>query len=212
MFTQAYLNQIEFEQSLKSDFEMREEKDRLIADLQQKGKLEVDMDQAVQATAQDLKDAWKEELAQFQGSDRVTEADRSNDTRSLNRKLEHTLVLLVQQQIGADTHLLLPQGKRLDGETLRQTAERVLRERCGDRLEATVYGNAPCGFYKYKYPVAERKEAIGAKVFFYRAGLRSGQVQDGSDAKPVQYEWLDRAEVLGRVPGAYSASLSQFLL
>lgn len=212
MHAQAYLSQIEFEQSLKSDFEMREEKDRLIADLQQKGKLEVDMDQAVQATAQDLKDAWKEELAQFQGSPRETDADRSNDTRSLNRKLEQTLVLLVQQQIGAEAQLLLPQGKRRDGETLRQTAERVLQERCGDRLEATVYGNAPCGFYKYKYPVAERNQAIGAKVFFYRASLRGGQVQNTSDAAPVQFAWLDRAEVLGRVPGAYSASLSQFLL
>lgn len=197
---------------------MREEKDRMIADLQQKGKLDVDMDASSQQTAQDLKDGWKEEFAQFQFSDRITDADRTADTRSLNRKLEKTLVLLVQQQIGAEQHLLLPQGARCDGETLRQTAERVLRERCGDQIEAVVYGNAPCGFYKYKYPKAARSETIGAKVFFYRAGYRNGSVQvqpnetsNKSAQKSSSYEWLDRSEVLTRVPSAYSASLSQFL-
>lgn len=196
---------------------MREEKDRMIADLQAKGKLEVDMDQAVQATAQDLKDAWKEELAQFQPASRETEADRTGDRRSLQRKLEETLVLVVKQQIGAESHLLLPQGQRRDGETMRQTAERVLRERCGSDIDVVVYGNAPCGFYKYKYPVAERRETVGAKVFFYRAGYRSGRVAEttSDDAKkstPVEYEWLDRTELLAKVPGAYSASLAQFVL
>lgn len=192
----------------------------MIADLQQKGKLDVDMDVAIQQTAQDLKDSWKEELAQFQFSDRRTEADRTKDTRSLDRKLEETLVLLVRQQIGTEQLLLLPQGVRHEGETLRQTAERVLRERCGDQIEAIVYGNAPCGFYKYKYPKAARSESIGAKVFFYRAGYRSGSVHvSGAEAKkgnkePQQqpFEWLDRSELLGRVPASYSASLSQFIL
>lgn len=203
---QEHLNQIEFEQSLKSDFEMREEKDRMIADLQQKGKLEVDMDVAVQQTAQDLKDAWKEEVGRFQLSDRVTEEDRKNDTTSLNRKLEDTLVLLVEQQLGKERHFLLPQGKREAGETMRQTAERVLREQCGDGIEVTFYGNAPCGFYKYKYPKAERTETVGAKIFFYRSMHKSGNIVGAN------YEWLNKTELQGKVKPSYSSCVSQLVL
>lgn len=188
---------------------MREEKDRKIADLQRRGKLDVDMDVAVQQTAQDLKDAWKEELAQFQLRERLTEADRSNDTTSLRRKLDATLVLLVNQRLGANSHMLLPQGRRHEGETMRQTAERVLHERCGGAVQAVWYGNSPCGFYKYKYPVAERKESVGAKIFFFRASHRGGDVQP---ADGQTFEWLDAGEVQGRVNGAYASSLKQFVL
>lgn len=185
---------------------MREEKDKMIADLQQKGKLEVDMDVAVQQTAQDLKDAWKEEMGRFQLNDRVTEADRKNDTKSLNRKLEDTLVLLVEQQLGQERLLLLPQGKREAGETMRQTAERILRERCGDGITVTFYGNAPCGFYKYKYPKAERKETVGAKIFFYRTMHKSGNITGAN------FEWLDKAELQCKVKPSYSSSVSQLIL
>lgn len=189
---------------------MREENDRKIAELQRLGKLDVDMDVAVQQTAQDLKDAWKEELAQFQFSDRLTEADRRNDTTSLRRKLDATLVLLVDQQLGRNSHMLLPQGRRQAGETMRQTAERVLQERCGASVNAVWYGNAPCGFYKYKYPLAERKETVGAKIFFFRAAHKGGEVKTSEGRK---FEWLDAGEVQSRVQsGSYASSLKQFML
>lgn len=187
---------------------MREEKDKLIADLQQRGKMDVDLDVAVQQTAQDLKDAWKEELSKFQLNDRLTDADPSNDTKSLNRKLEETLVLLVEHKIGKDKLLLLPQGKREEGETMRQTAERVVVEQCGSNVAVQFYGNAPCGFYKYKYPVTERHNAVGAKVFFYRAAYKSGQITEKSKI----YEWLDGTEIGTKLKGSYSSSVSQFML
>lgn len=206
--------QIEFEQSLRSDFEMREQKDRIIADLQQKGKLEVDMDQAVQQTAQDLKDAWKEELSQFQLNDRQTEADRRKDTASLSRRLEDTLVLLVEHKLGNESHMLLPQGKRTGGETMRQTAERVLREHCGDQMQVTFYGNAPCGFYKYKYPKTERADgSVGAKVFFYRSALQSGNVAAATDKEiRPNFAWLEKTELAAKLKPAYAASVTQLIL
>lgn len=201
--------QIEFEQSLRSDFEMREQKDRMIAELQSKGKLDVDMDQAVQQTAQDLKDAWKEELAHFQLNDRQTDADRRADTTSLSRRLEDTLVLLVEHKLGTDSHMLLPQGKRVGGETMRQTAERVLHEHVGpQQMQVTFYGNAPCGFYKYKYPKSERSDAVGAKVFFYRAALKAGNVE----AKKSTFEWLAKNELVAKLKPAYAATVTQLIL
>lgn len=188
---------------------MRHEKDKHIAELQKRGKYDMDLDSTSQQTAQDLKDAWKEEFAKTQLGSRITQADRQNDTKSLNRQLEENLVLLVEQQMGDKGHLLLPQGKREEGETLRQTAERVLRKTCGDKVNVQFYGNAPCGFYKYKYPVSQREDAVGAKVFFFRSIYRTGQVDEKVSSK---FEWLNKTDLQTKLKGSYAESVSQFLL
>lgn len=74
--------------------------------------------------------------------------------------------MVIKQKIGNTNFFLLPQGERNDGETLRQCADRVLEEKCGKDIKAQIFGNAPCGFYKYKYPKAVRgdKNSTGAKV------------------------------------------------
>ncbi|VEN58582.1 unnamed protein product [Callosobruchus maculatus] len=86
--------------------------------------------------------------------------------KSLQRKLDKHLVLVVNQTLGDKKHYLLPQGLLQAGETLRQAAERVLKQNCGSDLCAQIYGNAPCGFYKYKYPksLTEETGVVGAKV------------------------------------------------
>lgn len=53
---------------------------------------------------------------------KISEADDKNDVKSLNRKLDKHLVLVLKQKIGEDNFYLLPQGGRQDGETLRQVA------------------------------------------------------------------------------------------
>lgn len=186
---------------------MRDEKDKLIAQLTQKSNFD-DVDTALQQTAQDLKDAWRDELQKFQLSPRTTEADRKNNLKSTNRKLEETLILLVQQKLGNQKHLLLPQGKRQDGETMRQTAERVLKENCGDDIQVKFYGNAPCGFYKWKYPSDQRDGSVGAKLFIYRSTYTKG----GINEKKTEFEWLDKEELLGKVNKQYAQSVSQLLL
>lgn len=50
----------------------------------------------------------------------ILEADKKNDSTSLERKLDKHLVLLVEQQIGQQDLFLLPQALSEDGETLRQ--------------------------------------------------------------------------------------------
>lgn len=201
------MKQIEFERSYKSDFEIRDEKDKLISQLTQKGNLD-DVETALQQTAQDMKDAWRDELQKFQLNSRLTEADRKNDVKSTDRKLEETLILLVEQKLGAQNHMLLPQGQRRDGETMRQTAERVLKESCGNDIEVMFYGNAPCGFYKWKYPIDQRGESVGVKLFFYRAAYKKGHVNE----KQSKFEWLDKGEVRGKLNKQYADSVSQFLL
>lgn len=47
-----------------------------------------------------------------------------------------------------------------------QTAERVLKETCGEKISGTFLGNAPVGYLKYKYPPAQQDKegVVGAKV------------------------------------------------
>lgn len=207
---QELLNKLEFENSYKSEFEVQAEKDLKIAELIKSGKIEVDLDAVAKQTSQDLKDMWKDERSKFQMASRITEADKKNDTTSTNRKLEDPLTLLIEQSIGDKKIALLPQGRLQDGENLRQAAERIIKERCGDSVQTQIYGNAPCGFYKYKYPKSVRKDTIGAKVFFYRAVLKAGQV----DKKLGKFEWLDKDELLAKIDkyDEYKKSLKQFII
>ncbi|XP_050075342.1 39S ribosomal protein L46, mitochondrial [Anopheles maculipalpis] len=204
------LDQIELEKSLKSNHELRKETEKQQLELLKAGKIDLDSE-ALKQTAQDLEDAYNEEFARFKPAPRVTEADEKNDIRSLDRKLEETLVLLVEQKLGAKSHYLLPQGLHKKGESMRQTAERTLKECCGENLQVTFYGNAPIGFYKYKYPANARTEATGAKVFFFRSVLKDTNANIASNSK-VKYQWLSQEELKKQLQQSYYQSVSQFLL
>ncbi|XP_052894981.1 39S ribosomal protein L46, mitochondrial [Anopheles moucheti] len=203
------LDQMELEKSLKSNHELRKETEKQQLELLKAGKIDLDSE-ALKQTAQDLEDAYNEEFARFKPAPRVTEADQKNDIRSLDRKLEETLVLLVEQKLGTKSHYLLPQGLHRQGESMRQTAERTLKDYCGDHLHVTFYGNAPIGFYKYKYPANARTEATGAKVFFFRSVLKetSGNIASSK----VKYQWLSQEELKKQLQQSYYQSVSQFLV
>lgn len=194
---------------MKSDYEIRHERDLLMAEKLKKGDMELDLDETVKQTAQDMKDAYKEELKKFTFASRKTEADSKQETSSIERKLDETLLLLVEQNIGNQKHMLLPQGLRNEGETLREAADRVVKEKCGT-VAAKVCGNAPIGFYKYKYPSEQRKSAVGAKIFFYRAVLDDQSNQ--SQEIPSKYEWLTKSEIPAKLPAEYLKSVQSFVL
>nr|CAD7448975.1 unnamed protein product [Timema bartmani] len=107
------------------------------------------MEQAKQ-TAQDFEDLCQDELNKFTFSPRVYDTGE-HDHHSILRKLDANLVLLVHQKLGKDFVWVLPQGLRSEGETLHQTAERVLKEHCGDQLN--VRENHERNFMVYYNPV-----------------------------------------------------------
>lgn len=209
-----FLRQLETEKSYLSDHELRHKKDLINAEKLKSGE-EVDMD-AMSKTAQDFEDACMEQFNKFKPAPRITEADLNNDQKSLERKLDQTLLLVVKQKLGNDHRWILPQGVHAEGETLRQTAERVLKETCGNRLKVQFMGNAPVGFYKYKYPKVARGNGIcGAKVFFFKAQIQKGDIcretvlqnQDIDD-----YLWLTRSELNGMLQPVYLKALNSFLM
>lgn len=155
-------------------------------------------------TAQDFEDMSQDELSKFSF---VTQEDNNNNKQSLARKLDDTLMFLCEHKLGNENAILLPQGKWIEGETLRQTAERIVKEKCGTNMKVHFYGNAPIGFYKYKYPVNERKNAVGAKVFFFRAIHKNGDVTDLKDTSI----WINDSELLAVVKNNYYLAVKSFL-
>ncbi|CAG9785615.1 unnamed protein product [Diatraea saccharalis] len=197
---------IELENSLKSDHEIRHDYEKKQAELLKNESADVDLDTVSKITAQDFEDAATEELAQFKFADIVTEADKAGNKASIERCLQRHLVLVTTLKLGQDTKTILPQGKWQEGETLRQAAERVLLQHCGSDLKVQFLSNAPCGFYKYKYP-SEIDGKVGAKVFFYYANYKSGNVN-----KNVKANWLTRNELTEILPDKYKKSVGEFLI
>ncbi|KAF9406857.1 hypothetical protein HW555_012915 [Spodoptera exigua] len=201
----ALQSTLEIEKSMKSDHEIRHESDKIQAELLKKESADVDVDAVSKITAQDFEDAATEELAQFKFASIETDADKKGDKTSTERCLQRHLVLVTPVKVGSDIKTLLPQGLWQEGETLRQTAERIVKEQCGSEINVQFLSNAPCGFYKYKYP-SEVNGKIGAKVFFYYANYKSGKLNK------TKGNWLTRNELEDILPDRYSKSVKEFLI
>ena len=80
----------------------------------------------------------------------------------------------------------------IPGESLRNTAERALKNMCGQDFSALVLGNAPFAHAKVKYPKNYQEETgvRGQKIFLYKAFFEAGNMPKG-----LEYQWLTRNEM-----------------
>ncbi|KAK3919662.1 39S ribosomal protein L46, mitochondrial [Frankliniella fusca] len=204
---QNLLHQIEEEKSWKNDWELAAEKD--LQEMEQiKGG---DATKVGRKLRRDWEDEWKAELKAFKVQPCITKADQKNDIKSWDRLLDSTLFLVIQQTESGN-RWVLPHGQHAEGETMRETAERVLKESCGELLSAKFYSNAPCGFFKYKYPKAIREKLgiEGDKVFFYKAYLTGGELKPSSILK--DFKWIPRKDLKTTLPPEYCRSVEMFLI
>uniref|UniRef100_A0A8C2KGV1 Large ribosomal subunit protein mL46 n=1 Tax=Cyprinus carpio TaxID=7962 RepID=A0A8C2KGV1_CYPCA len=132
------------------------------------------------------------------------------DVSSSERCLADSLILLVKKHVGSQKLWLLPQIQWQTGETLRQTAERALASLPGADLTATFLGNAPCGFYKYKYPKDIQKEgSVGAKVFFFKAVLPSHK---HLPLEKNSFAWVKKEELQDFLKPEYLKQVRRFIM
>lgn len=113
----------------------------------------------------------------FTPASRITPADEANDRKSLSRKLTESLYLIVKRN-RKDNPWQFPQGKWMENESLRDTAERI-HDRSVGQINRWFVGNAPIGHYCYAYPpeLQKTRKQYGAKVFYYRAQLIRGDIK-----------------------------------
>jgi len=194
------LAEMELEQSMLNDHELRHQADLERQEKKKRGEILEGDDESAVITALDLEDGWKKEVGEFEVADRLTDADRNVDVKSVHRRLDIPLRLLARYKLGDDQYWDLPWVVRKDGESLRDTAERAVVERCGGGLDVRVLGNAPASFYKYKYPkhYQERVEKQGAKVWLFKAYLMNGYfspsvVNMGKNV--IDYQWATFKEM-----------------
>ncbi|XP_070559642.1 large ribosomal subunit protein mL46-like [Ptychodera flava] len=214
---QDLLDTMELEKSVLSDHEVQ-----LIQDKERMARMQsVDYDSDEEGdagtsevlTAADLEDLATEELNKFTTASRITDADKLNDTKSLQRQLTEKLYLLIKCKIGKRSIWMMPQGKRDEGESMKQAAERILTSTCGDAVNARFTSNAPNGFFKYKFPkeVRDDENLTGAKVFFYRARLAAGDISYCDDTIE-DHVWVSSQELKDYLSPQYLESVNKFLM
>lgn len=148
---------------------------------------------------------------------RITETDKNKDLKSLNRKLERTLYLLVKGR--KDREWTFPRSTLEKKESLhtvsqkstkplvrhdaefKKAAERTLVQTGGVNMNTWVVGNMPIGHQVYNYSQAIVKkdagtEIRGEKVFFMKARIMAGQTNLKDNKYGLEdFQWLDREEV-----------------
>ncbi|KAF2497527.1 ribosomal protein [Lophium mytilinum] len=146
---------------------------------------------------------------------RETEADRKGDQRSLDRLMQRSLYLVVQNKEG---RWVLPDDQIQGRETLHQAAERVLVHNGGLNMNTWVVGNVPVGHYSFDYvkrrPHPERAnvEALGEKIFFMKARIMAGQASLEDNKLGIKdFKWLTKEEVQKVVNQKYWSAIQNML-
>jgi large subunit ribosomal protein L46 len=189
------LEQKELEVSMLNDHELRHKRDLERQERKKKGE-DLDDDEAV-ITALDMEDSWKKAAESFEPA--VT-ASEVTDPKSVKREMDRPLRLIAKYNLGKDIFWDLPQTLHNEGETLRDTAERAIKQRVGDDLNVQVLGNAPWSFYQFKYPrhYQEKIDRRGAKVWMFKGIVMNDffddvniELEDGL----LDYQWATREEL-----------------
>ena len=132
----------------------------------------------------------------FTPAPRVTEADKSGDIRTLNRRLKSRVYLAVKD----DGMWSLPTVTVKDNETLLDAAKRAVADVAGDALELYCPSNCPMAVDLTVYSEDDQAKlgTFGAKTFFMRVQYDEGEVNE-EDNDGRDYGWLDRDEMTERV-------------
>lgn len=118
-----------------------------------------------------------------------TEADRSNDIRSLRRSTQSFLYLAVKRSERTDERWRLPSEPVATngGDSVRAGAQRAIAAALDDSVETFVFGNMPAGH------VEGREQE---KTFFMLGVVVDGQSELNYRGGVTDFAWLTRGEVL----------------
>jgi len=172
-------------------------------------------DAIVQSTNQNEEEATEkqEEQAIERPMPRMTEADRKNDQRSLDRLLQRTLYLLVQNEGGRWS---FPSDTIVGHESLHLAAERILVQTGGPNMNTWIVGNSPVGYFEYVRgkPITNSKgvNELGEKTFFMKARILAGQANLEKSALGLKdFKWLAKEEIEKTVTDRYWSAVRNML-
>ncbi|CAD5228855.1 unnamed protein product [Bursaphelenchus okinawaensis] len=218
---QKQQEQIEHEGSLLSDFELRMIKDAELLEkrkqLEAEGKDLSELDDQIGKTALQEEGEYKDFAQTTRKTFEIDNREKleDQDERSLRRRLDERLLLLVKQKFGENEpkKWTLPVLKN-NGETLRQTAEKCLGETISSDVNVTIIGNAPFSVHPCKYPtkLAESLNKEGNNIFMYLGYINELDNQIDFSQKIADYRWTSKSELKSLVPTSqYRQKLGLFL-
>ncbi|SCU99334.1 LAME_0G02762g1_1 [Lachancea meyersii CBS 8951] len=133
---------------------------------------------------------------------RITEADRTNDTQSLERKLSATLYLLVQSTEGKWAFPSFPVASEKGAkQALHVTAESGLRELGGPNVNTWTVSSTPAGVLN----------GPDSAEFLVKSHIISGKFDLQHKSQYNDFAWLTKSEIQQRVDAAYYQGLSWLL-
>ncbi|XP_011659322.1 39S ribosomal protein L46, mitochondrial isoform X2 [Cucumis sativus] len=131
---------------------------------------------------------------------RITEADKTNDRKSLKRALDRRLYLLLYgPSIGAPDEKPIwhfPEKAYETEETLRKCAESALKSVLGDLSQTYFVGNAPMGHMVV--PPTETAPVPTLKRFFFKSQVVAADKFD--IGKCEDFVWVTKDELLEHFP------------
>ncbi len=145
---------------------------------------------------------------------RVTEADKMNDEKSLNRLLQRTLYLLVQDE---KQNWVFPTDKLIGRESFHQAAERILVQAAGINMNTWIVGNVPIGHeeHNHRRPITDSRgiQELGAKTFFMKARIMAGQADLVKNLFGLKdFRWLAKEEISRVVTPRYFSVVKNMLV
>jgi large subunit ribosomal protein L46 len=139
---------------------------------------------------------------------RITEADKTNDTTSLIRKLERTLYLVTKLP---GEQWKFPSFELRKNETLHRAAIRGLWKLGGDNMNTWVVSNTPAAVVRFDDgQVVPQTSDNTLREFYIKAHILHGQFVP-KKSKNAEFAWLTKEEVAERVDKDYFNQLSVVL-
>ncbi|KAK9476333.1 39S mitochondrial ribosomal protein L46-domain-containing protein [Lipomyces japonicus] len=142
---------------------------------------------------------------------RITEADRTGNVHSLDRKLDRTLYLVVKIQGNNAERWVFPTTPVGKSESLHDAAERWFSESGGQNLNRWIVSNSPAVVHKTKYTLVNGQKTEGSRIFYLKAKVFAGQFVPESGNGILDYAWLTKEEVQELVPPSIWSDLGKAL-
>ncbi|KAK9343909.1 39S mitochondrial ribosomal protein L46-domain-containing protein [Lipomyces starkeyi] len=148
--------------------------------------------------------------AKIEPRSRITEADKTNNFRSLERKLDRTLYLLVKKDRQAN-EWKFPAAEVLNGETLAGAGRRLLLNTGGPNMNTWLVSNTPAAYHHYPYKPEDNEKYDGAKIFYLKSRIFAGTLVPQKGSGIIDYAWLTKDEIQDYVHKGYWASMANAL-
>lgn len=203
----AFQSNLEYEQSALSNHEVNKLK-LMKGSKQTKQKTTEEEEQRRLECEQELsriedeEEAATDELNNFQLASRTSPVNE----HSLSRHLDSNLHLVVN----FSGRWMLPETELVNGESLRQAAERLINAEIPNEVRALFLSNAPAGVLTERIEASKRDESEtqGKKVFYYKATLHTENNKHpdfGTNSK-----WLTLNEMEKTLPSEHFYQIVKF--